>query len=79
MEEGVLAKEGLAGCSGGVEDDLGKYGVAVTGDVLFEARIGTLEGGDDVTLESISLPFTGHKPEIVHRNYYTTELNTNQQ
>lgn len=77
MEGRVLAEEGLAGCSGGVEDDLGQDGVAVAGDVLLEAGISTLEGGDDVALESIPLPLAGHKPEIVHRNYYTTELNTN--
>jgi hypothetical protein len=79
VEDGLLAEERLAGCGGGVEDDLGQDGVAVTGDVLLETRVGTLEGGDDVTLERIPLPLAGHKPEIVHRNYYTTELNTNQQ
>ncbi len=72
MEGRVLAKEGLAGCCRGVEDDLGEYGVAVGGDVLLKAGVVALEGGDDVALQSVPLPLAGHKPEIVHRNYYTT-------
>jgi hypothetical protein len=70
VEAGVLAEEGLAGCGGGVEDDLGQDGVAVAGDVLFQAGVAALEGGDHVALQSVPLPLAGHKPEIVHPNYY---------
>ena len=63
-------KEGFAAGGGGIDNNFGQDGEAVSRDVLFDIGVEFFNSGNNASLKTVAIVFEGEIPEIVHGNKY---------